>query len=42
MIKNPLKYTCLFGGGAIRGIAHVGALRAMEKVVIVSDTYAGS
>lgn len=42
MIKNPLKYTCLFGGGAIRGIAHVGALRAMEKVGIVSDTYAGS
>lgn len=42
MIQNPLKYTCLFGGGAIRGIAHVGALRAMEKLGIISDTYAGS
>ena len=42
MIKNPLKYTCLFGGGAIRGIAHVGALRAMERLGIETDTFAGS
>ena len=42
MIKNPLKYTCLFGGGAIRGTAHVGALRAMEKLGIETNTYAGS
>ena len=42
MIKNPLKYTCLFGGGAIRGIAHVGALRAMERLGIETDTCAGS
>ncbi len=42
MITNPLKYTCLFGGGAIRGIAHVGALRAMERLGIETDTYAGS
>ena len=29
--KEGLKYTCLFGGGAIRGAAHVGAIKAFEE-----------
>lgn len=37
-----MKYTCLFGGGAIRGTAYVGAVRAMEELDINPQTYAGS
>ena len=35
-MKNlqSLKYTCLFGGGAIRGAAHVGVLKAFEELGI--------
>ncbi|MBQ5498488.1 MAG: patatin-like phospholipase family protein, partial [Treponema sp.] len=33
---------CLFGGGAIRGAAHVGAIKAMEECGISCDTYGGS
>lgn len=39
---NNLKYTCLFGGGAIRGAAHVGAIKAMESLGIEIETLAGS
>lgn len=39
---NNLKYTCLFGGGAIRGAAHVGVLRALENLGIEIETLAGS
>ena len=43
MEKNKeLKYTCLFGGGAIRGAAHVGAIKAFEEYGIKCDTYGGS
>lgn len=42
MIKDPLKYTCLFGGGAIRGISYCGALKVMEELNIRPNTYAGS
>ena len=31
-MSSSLKYTCLFGGGAIRGLAYVGAIRAMEEL----------
>lgn len=37
-----LKYTCLFGGGAVRGAAHVGVLRAFEQFGVSCDTYGGS
>ena len=37
-----LKYTCLFGGGAVRGAAHVGVLKAFEQFGICCDTYGGS
>lgn len=41
-MKNPLKYTCLFGGGAIRGLAYVGAIRAMEELNVEFDIIGGS
>ena len=39
---NNSKYTILFGGGAIRGLAYVGALRAMEELGIEYDIIGGS
>lgn len=39
---NSLKYTCLFGGGAIRGAAHVGVLKALEELEIEISTVGGS
>lgn len=39
---NDLKYTCLFGGGAIRGTAHVGVIKALDRLGIVPTTLAGS
>ena len=39
---NPLKYTCLFGGGAIRGLAYAGAIRAMEELGVEYDIIGGS
>ena len=37
-----VKYTVLFGGGAIRGMAYVGALRALEELGIEFDIIGGS
>ena len=39
---KSLKYTCLFGGGAIRGAAHVGVLKAFEALGVVCESYGGS
>lgn len=39
---NDFKYTCLFGGGAIRGAALVGVLQAFERLKIIPTTLAGS
>lgn len=41
-MKSNLKYTCLFGGGAIRGVAYIGTLKAFEELGITADTLAGS
>ncbi len=43
-MKNleSLKYTCLFGGGAIRGAGHVGALKAFEEFGITFESLGGS
>lgn len=41
-MNNSLKYTCLFGGGAIRGISYIGAVRAMEELGVEVKTFAGS
>lgn len=37
-----MKYACLFGGGAIRGLAHVGVVRALKELNIEMGTLAGS
>ncbi len=37
-----LKYTILFGGGAIRGMAYVGTMRALEELGIEYDILSGS
>ncbi len=44
MNKNDksLEYTCIFGGGAIRGISYVGALKALEEIGVYPKTIAGS
>ncbi len=39
---NHLKYTCLFGGGAVRGLAYVGAIRALEELGVEYDIIGGS
>jgi len=39
---KSMQYTCLFGGGAIRGTAYVGATRALEELGVVPKTFAGS
>ncbi len=36
------KYTCIFGGGAIRGLAYIGAVKALQENNIKYDTLAGS
>lgn len=41
-MNNSLKYTCLFGGGAIRGLAYVGAIRALEELGVEYDIIGGS
>lgn len=40
--NKSLKYTCIFGGGAIRGIAYAGTLKALEEIGICPNTLAGS
>lgn len=42
-VKNKsLEYTCIFGGGAVRGASYVGVLEAMEELGIYPETIAGS
>ncbi len=41
-MDSNLKYTCLFGGGAIRGVSYIGAIKAMEELGVETDTYGGS
>lgn len=40
--NKSLNYTCIFGGGAIRGVSYAGAIKAMEEIGIFPDTIAGS
>lgn len=42
MGRDSLKYACLFGGGAIRGMAHIGAIRALKELGVELGTLAGS
>ncbi len=41
MAKDEV-YTCIFGGGAVRGFAYVGAVRALHELKIKYDTIVGS
>ena len=41
-MNNGNKYFCIFGGGAIRGLAYVGAVRAMREQNVEITGYAGS
>lgn len=41
-IKKSLEYSCIFGGGAVRGISYVGVLKAIEELGIYPSTIAGS
>ena len=41
-MNESFKYTCLFGGGAIRGVSYIGAIRAMEELGINPNRLAGS
>lgn len=36
------QYLCIFGGGAIRGLAYLGAMRAMKELNVKIKAYAGS
>lgn len=40
ILKN--KYICIFGGGAIRGLAYLGVLKALQEEEIEVGGYAGS
>lgn len=42
MKNNSFEYACLFGGGAIRGVAYCGVLRAMDELGINPHILAGS
>ena len=41
-MENFSKYLCIFGGGAIRGYAYLGILRAFEEVGFYPEKIAGS
>lgn len=41
-MTNKNEYTCIFGGGAIRGIAYIGAIKALKNLNISVDIIAGS
>ncbi len=41
-MKMKGTYTCIFGGGAVRGIAYVGAIKALKELSINVKTLVGS
>ncbi len=41
-MPERLKYNCIFGGGGIRGMCYVGALRALKELNIEINSIAGS
>ncbi len=40
--NKSYQYTCIFGGGAIRGASYVGVVKALEELGIYPNTIAGS
>lgn len=41
-MEKGLKYTCLFGGGAVRGMSYIGTIKAFEELNIDCETLGGS
>ena len=41
-MSSNLKYNCIFGGGGIRGLCHIGALKALNDLGIKINSVAGS
>ena len=41
-MAEGLKYNCIFGGGGIRGMCYVGAIRALKELNIEINSIAGS
>ena len=41
-MSSNLKYNCIFGGGGIRGLCHIGALKAFDELGIKFDYIAGT
>lgn len=41
-MDNSLKYTCIFGGGAVRGVSYVGVVKALRELNLEIDSIAGS
>ncbi len=39
---NGIKYNCIFGGGGVRGLCYVGALKALKEYNIPIESIAGS
>lgn len=42
VLDKRIKYNCVFGGGAIRGMSYVGAMRALKELDIEINSVAGS
>lgn len=42
MRNKSLEYSCIFGGGAIRGVSYIGAIKALEELKINPNIISGS
>ena len=41
-MTNNIKYNCIFGGGGIRGMCYIGAIKALKEFNIELNSIAGS
>ncbi len=41
-MNNKIKYNCIFGGGGIRGMCYIGAVKALKELDIEIGSIAGS
>lgn len=41
-MKDSIKYNCVFGGGGIRGMCYIGAVKALQEFGIEINSIAGS